>query len=68
MRFGEPELPALLVSHHRPGFYMRVIAEGQIQAGDPIVNKPGIPRARDDARSAKLIRSTSTPGGHHEPH
>ncbi|MDT0401251.1 MOSC and FAD-binding oxidoreductase domain-containing protein [Streptomyces edwardsiae] len=36
MRVGEPELPALLVSHHRPGFYMRVIREGHIQAGDPI--------------------------------
>ena len=29
MRLGVPELPALLVSHHRPGFYMRVITEGQ---------------------------------------
>jgi ferredoxin-NADP reductase/MOSC domain-containing protein YiiM len=37
MRLGEPELPALLVSHHRPGFYMRVIREGQVQAGDQIV-------------------------------
>jgi ferredoxin-NADP reductase/MOSC domain-containing protein YiiM/ferredoxin len=37
MRLGEPELPALLVSHHRPGFYMRVITEGHIQAGDQIV-------------------------------
>jgi ferredoxin-NADP reductase/MOSC domain-containing protein YiiM len=37
LRLGEPELPALLVSHHRPGFYMRVIREGRIQAGDPII-------------------------------
>jgi ferredoxin-NADP reductase/MOSC domain-containing protein YiiM/ferredoxin len=37
LRFGEPELPALLVSHHRPGFYMRVITEGRIQAGDLVV-------------------------------
>jgi ferredoxin-NADP reductase/MOSC domain-containing protein YiiM len=37
LRLGEPELPALLVSHHRPGFYMRVITEGRIQAGDSIV-------------------------------
>jgi ferredoxin-NADP reductase/MOSC domain-containing protein YiiM len=37
MRLGEPELPALLVSHHRPGFYMRVICEGHIQAGDQII-------------------------------
>jgi ferredoxin-NADP reductase/MOSC domain-containing protein YiiM/ferredoxin len=36
MRVGQPELPALLVSHHRPGFYMRVIREGHIQAGDQI--------------------------------
>ncbi|WP_328558007.1 MOSC and FAD-binding oxidoreductase domain-containing protein [Streptomyces sp. NBC_00358] len=36
MRLGQPELPALLVSHHRPGFYMRVLREGHIQAGDEI--------------------------------
>ena len=37
MRMGQPELPALLVSHHRPGFYMRVITEGRVRAGDEIV-------------------------------
>jgi ferredoxin-NADP reductase/MOSC domain-containing protein YiiM len=37
LRLGEPELPALLVSHHRPGFYMRVLREGRIRAGDRIV-------------------------------
>src|SRR3954468_8467895 len=37
MRLGEPEMPALLVSHHRPGFYLRVITEGHVQAGDEIV-------------------------------
>ncbi|MGX1267338.1 MOSC domain-containing protein [Streptomyces phaeoluteigriseus] len=37
LRMGEPELPALLVSHHRPGFYMRVVREGHIRAGDQIV-------------------------------
>jgi ferredoxin-NADP reductase/MOSC domain-containing protein YiiM len=37
LRLGEPGLPALLVSHHRPGFYMRVLREGRIQAGDRIV-------------------------------
>jgi ferredoxin-NADP reductase/MOSC domain-containing protein YiiM len=36
MRLGEPQMAALLVSHHRPGFYMRVIAEGHIQPGDPV--------------------------------
>ncbi|MGI5405317.1 MOSC domain-containing protein [Streptomyces chartreusis] len=37
LRMGEPSLPALLVSHHRPGFYMRVLREGRIQAGDDII-------------------------------
>ena len=37
MRLGEPEMPALLVAHHRPGFYLRVITEGHVQAGDEIV-------------------------------
>ena len=37
MRLGEPELPSLLVAHHRPGFYLRVLTEGQVSAGDDIV-------------------------------
>jgi ferredoxin-NADP reductase/MOSC domain-containing protein YiiM len=36
MRLGEPDMPNLLVAHHRPGFYMRVIHEGRVRAGDPI--------------------------------
>ena len=37
MRMGDPRIPALLVSHHRPGFYLRVLREGAVQAGDDIV-------------------------------
>lgn len=37
MRLDEPEMPNLLVSHHRPGFYLRVISEGRVQAGDAIM-------------------------------
>ena len=37
MRLGEPEMPNLLVAHHRPGFYLRVITEGDVAAGDAIV-------------------------------
>jgi ferredoxin-NADP reductase/MOSC domain-containing protein YiiM len=37
MRLGEPEMPKLLVSQRRPGFYFRVIKEGQVRAGDDIV-------------------------------
>jgi ferredoxin-NADP reductase/MOSC domain-containing protein YiiM len=37
LRLGEPQMAALLVSHRRPGFYFRVITEGQIEAGQDIV-------------------------------
>ena len=37
LRLGEPAMPALLVAHHRPGFYLRVLSEGPVQAGDEIV-------------------------------
>ena len=30
-------MPSLLVAHHRPGFYLRVIEEGPVRAGDAIV-------------------------------
>lgn len=36
MRLGEPTMASLLVAHHRPGFYLRVITEGRVQAGDAI--------------------------------
>ena len=36
LRMNDPRIPALLVSHHRPGFYFRVIEEGEVQAGDTI--------------------------------
>jgi ferredoxin-NADP reductase len=35
---NEPQMPALVVAHHRPGFYFRVIEEGEVEAGDEIVN------------------------------
>jgi ferredoxin-NADP reductase/MOSC domain-containing protein YiiM len=37
IRMNEPRIPALLVSHHRPGFYFRVLEEGEVQPGDGIV-------------------------------
>jgi len=37
IRMNDPRIPALLVSHHRPGFYFRVLEEGEVQAGDNIV-------------------------------
>src|SRR5499425_1283283 len=37
IRMDEPQMPALLVAHHRPGFYFRVLQEGEVGAGDDIV-------------------------------
>ncbi len=37
IRMNEPQMPALLVAHGRPGFYLRVLEEGQVEAGDEIV-------------------------------
>src|ERR1700752_2310069 len=36
IRMAEPAMAALLVSHHRPGFYFRVLEEGEVGAGDEI--------------------------------
>ena len=45
MRMGEPRLPSLLVAHHRPGFYLRVLTEGHVTAGDEIVRTRRGPHA-----------------------
>lgn len=37
IRTNEPRMPALLTSSGRPGFYLRVLQEGEVEAGDEIV-------------------------------
>jgi ferredoxin-NADP reductase/MOSC domain-containing protein YiiM/ferredoxin len=37
IRMEEPQMPMKLVAHHRPGFYFRVLEEGEVGAGDDIV-------------------------------
>jgi ferredoxin-NADP reductase/MOSC domain-containing protein YiiM len=53
LRLGEPRIPALLVAHHRPGFYLRVLEEGDVGAGDPVelvaAGPPGMTVAELDA-------------------
>ena len=36
IRMNEPDMPSLLVAHHRPGFYLRVLTEGRVQSGQLI--------------------------------
>jgi ferredoxin-NADP reductase/MOSC domain-containing protein YiiM len=37
IRMHEPQMAALLVAHKKPGFYLRVLQEGEVEAGDEIV-------------------------------
>jgi ferredoxin-NADP reductase/MOSC domain-containing protein YiiM len=45
IRMDDPRMPALLVSHHRPGFYFRVLTEGAVEAGQEIVKLASGPEA-----------------------
>jgi ferredoxin-NADP reductase/MOSC domain-containing protein YiiM len=36
VRLGQPQMPGLLVAHRRPGFYLRVIQEGRVRAGNTL--------------------------------
>jgi ferredoxin-NADP reductase/MOSC domain-containing protein YiiM/ferredoxin len=64
MRLGEPRLPALFYSHGRPGFYLRVLEEGEVGAGDAIERiavGPGAMSVREV--SALLYLPGHTPAG-----
>jgi len=37
IRMNEPRMSSLLVEHHRPGFYFRVLEKGEVGAGDEIL-------------------------------
>jgi ferredoxin-NADP reductase/MOSC domain-containing protein YiiM len=55
LRLDEPQMPALLVAHGRPGFYFRVLREGHVQAGDEIVKiSDGPQRVSVEAADALL--------------
>ncbi len=55
IRMDDPRIPALLVSHHRPGFYLRVLREGAVQAGDEIVQVASGPEAMTVAEVDALL-------------
>ncbi len=55
IRMNEARMPALLVSHHRPGFYFRVLREGAVQAGDEIVQVAAGPEAMTVAEIDGLL-------------
>ena len=55
IRMNEPRMPSLLVSHHRPGFYFRVLREGAVRAGDEIVRVAAGPEAMTVAEVDGLL-------------
>jgi ferredoxin-NADP reductase/MOSC domain-containing protein YiiM len=55
IRMNDPQIPALLVSRRRPGFYLRVLSEGAIQAGDEITQVAAGPEAMTVAEVDGLL-------------
>jgi ferredoxin-NADP reductase/MOSC domain-containing protein YiiM len=55
IRMNEPRMAALLVAHRRPGFYFRVLREGEVGAGDEIVKITDGPEAMSVAEVDALL-------------
>ncbi len=55
IRTNEPRMAALLVQHHRPGFYFRVLEEGEVGASDEIVKVAGGPLHLTVAQTDALL-------------
>jgi len=61
LRLNHPEMPGLLVSHRRPGFYFRVIQEGEVGAGDRIEKIADGPEQMTVAEVDALLYSSHHP-------
>jgi ferredoxin-NADP reductase/MOSC domain-containing protein YiiM/ferredoxin len=61
LRLNHPEMPALLMSHRRPGFYFRVIEEGMVGAGDRIEKIADGPERMTVAEVSALLYSAKHP-------
>jgi ferredoxin-NADP reductase/MOSC domain-containing protein YiiM len=55
IRMDDPQMPAMLVARHRPGFYFRVLREGAVQAGDEIAQIASGPEAMTVAEVDALL-------------
>jgi ferredoxin-NADP reductase/MOSC domain-containing protein YiiM/ferredoxin len=55
IRMENAQMPALVVSHRRPGFYFRVIEEGDVGAGDEIVKLSDGPERLTVAEISALL-------------
>ncbi len=61
LRLGDPQMAALLVAHKRPGFYFRVVQEGEIGAGDAIEKIADGPEALSVVDMDGLLYSSDHP-------
>src|SRR5277367_3836568 len=61
IRLNQPEIAALLVAHHRPGFYLRIIQEGEIGAGDRVDKLSDGPERMTVAEIDALLYSAEHP-------
>jgi MOSC domain-containing protein YiiM/ferredoxin-NADP reductase/ferredoxin len=59
IRMNEPRMPALLTSSGRPGFYFRVLQEGDVGAGDDIVK---VGEAKERMTVAEINSLLYSPG------
>lgn len=67
MRMDEPQMAALLVGHHRPGFYVRVLTEGRVAPGAErrvaaLLSGPAGPAGATGGRMAGLPAVPCHPG------
>jgi MOSC domain-containing protein YiiM/ferredoxin-NADP reductase len=61
IRTNEPRMPALLTSSGRPGFYLRVLEEGAVGAGDEIIKVGEAPERMSVAEINALLYSPHHP-------
>lgn len=63
LRMNEPRMPALLTGHGRPGFYLRVLEEGEVRAGDAVLEMATGPQRM----TVESVNALLYLDGHHDP-
>jgi MOSC domain-containing protein YiiM/ferredoxin-NADP reductase len=61
IRTDEPRMAALLTGSGRPGFYLRVLEEGEVGAGDPIMRVAPGPEGMTVAEANALLYTSRHP-------